>query len=328
MVENNNMTWEEFLKSQKEEIRYLKNDKNAMATVREGFERGEGEAGIWHELKKLQRVTPNDAVRDEIRRMYARYRLNPETSDPMRMTKGTPEDILTDYSPGNAFFNEMEKVVGLYLARMDGAYKIWEEKTEPLREEWLKNGYKDSLAQRGSLAIRNAWSDEKESIEKIKTLTNDWERLESNGLLSNVVNMGLSSKFMEEVKKNPVLQAYLPAKLVDNLATRWSAPFYNEVRAFYKTNPEEFQKFFLAEKYLPKEAENKLKLMQSAATKLKNDAEWDLKLRSNPEKADIINQRRAAQRAQSEKNARGTSQHQPKVHKSASKRSDMGMEQI
>ena len=84
----------------------------------------------------------------------------------------------------------------------------------------------------------------------------------------------------------------------------------------------------MAEKYLPKEAENKLKLMQSAATKLKNDAEWDLKLRSNPEKADIINQRRAAQRAQSEKNARGTSQHQPKVHKSASKRSDMGMEQI
>ena len=91
--------------------------------------------------KKLQRVTPNDAVRDEIRRMYARYRLNPETSDPMRMTKGTPEDILTDYSPGNAFFNEMEKVVGLYLARMDGAYKIWEEKNRTIKrrmvEKWL-----------------------------------------------------------------------------------------------------------------------------------------------------------------------------------------------
>ncbi len=128
------------------------------------------------------------------------------------------------------------------------------------------------------------------SLEKMKELAGKWNSLEEHKLLTPAVNLSLSSKFMDEIRKDPTLERYLPSKLVDNPGTKLSAPFYDEVRNFIHNEKEEYEGFFA----IPGD------FRTSAMNKLRTDADRDFKLRSNPKKAKIYGQKLREKRAEIE----------------------------
>ena len=151
--------------------------------------------------------------------------------------------------------------------------------------------YEEKLLQKKRvLAVENAYKNHPKAAARMKELAGKWNSLEEHKLLTPAVNLSLSSKFMDEIRKDPTLERYLPSKLVDNPGTKLSAPFYDEVRNFIHNEKEEYEGFFA----IPGD------FRTSAMNKLRTDADRDYNLRSNPEKAKIYGQKLREKRAEIE----------------------------
>lgn len=210
-------------------------------------------------------------VQDAAGRAFARTLIKSDGSIDPEFGKGLSPNVSMNYEPDNAFFLELEDKVDKYYLNQSSTYKQWAEKVAPKREEYQAK----MLQKKRVLALESAYANRANSAKEMKELANKWENLERSGLLSQTVNISISGKFMSQLRKDPTLERYLPAKLVDNPGTKIAAPFYDEVRNFIQNNKEEYEGFFA----IPGD------YRKSAMNKLRTQADLDFKLRGNPEKA-------------------------------------------
>lgn len=191
-----------------------------------------------------------------------------------------------NYNPDNAFFLELEDKVDKFYLDKTLAYQRWFKNSAPHRAMYEEK----LLKKKRVLAVENAYKNHPKAVERMKELAGKWNSLAEHKLLTPAVNLSLSSKFMDEIRKDPTLERYLPSKLVDNPGTKLSAPFYDEVYNFIHNEKEEYEGFFA----IPGD------FRTSAMNKLRTDADRDRNLRSNPEKAKIYGQKLRERRAEIE----------------------------
>ena len=242
-------------------------------------------------------VEGNREMKEAAGRAYARTFIAEDGSIDPDFGKYLTPDISMNYNPDNAFFLELEDKVDKFHLDRNIAYQRWFKNSAPSRPM-----YEAKLLQKKRvLAVENAYKNHKDAKLRMKGLTNKWESLEAHKLLTPAVNLSLSAKFMDEIRKDPTLERYLPAKLVDNPGTRLSAPFYDEVRNFIQNDKEDYEGFFAI----------KGDFRTSAMNKLRTDADRDYSLRSNPEKAkqygQMLKEKRAKLEAARNKMQKGTS---------------------
>ena len=225
-------------------------------------------------------------MREAAGRAYARTFIEEDGSIDPDLGKYLTPDVSMNYNPDNAFFLELEDKVDKFYLDKTLAYQRWFKNSAPHRAM-----YEAKLLQKKRvLAVENAYKNHNKAAGRMKELAGKWNSLEEHKLLTPAVNLSLSSKFMDEIRKDPTLERYLPSKLVDNPGTKLSAPFYDEVRNFVQNEKEEYEGFFA----IPGD------FRTSAMNKLRTDADRDFKLRSNPEKAKIFGQKLRERRAEIE----------------------------
>lgn len=213
----------------------------------------------------------NNIIKDAAGRGLARTVVDNNGSIQPTTGAGIPNTILRDFRPGNTYFLELEKIVSKFDLDRNIPYQNWYKEVEPELDAYKAK----LLKKRRVINLERAKLERPKAIERMKDLSQKWENYYKHHLLTNPVNINLSGKFMDELRKDPTLEGYLPVNLVDNPGTKLSAPFYNEVINFINNEKEEYEGFYAikGDYRLP------------AMTKLKNDAERDVLLRSNPERA-------------------------------------------
>lgn len=236
-----------------------------------------------------------NVYRDAAARAFARFFVTDEGS----LVPGAGNHIADrdlrnnqEYNPYNAFFLEWEDKVDKFHLDNHPVYQKWLKEWGPEREKFKA----ELLYRKRVMSIQNAYKDHPNAVERMKQLANKWERYEKRGLLNRAVNLSMASKFMDELRKDPTLEKFLPAELVDNPGTELSAPLYNEIRNFIKNEKEDFEGFFAIEG----------DFRRSAANKLRTDSERDLMLRNNPQKIQAYSQALKEQRAKLEEARRKT----------------------
>lgn len=200
-----------------------------------------------------------------------------------------PESVINDHRPENAFFQETIKTNP--LAEQEERLKKTSTYTKTdlglknlIRDiDAFKKGSKEITEKRANIESEKRRIKSKEEADLLrpeykKEMTNlneKWINLKKKGLLTDVMNMALSSKMMELIKKVPDLYEQIPKDIKNSPGLPEAQPFYKEAR-YHINNDGQIFKDILKGKDDPR---------KNQVAKLISDTARDEKLQKDPEKA-------------------------------------------
>lgn len=209
--------------------------------------------------------------REAAARSYARLFVSPYGELHPEAGKFLPIEFRQDFRIESPFFQEWEEKVNPVYLKKNEVYMNWYRKTLADREEYKKTALKEKRIRHYKFAVKYRF----ENIKQMKNLTNQWNKLFDNKILTVGQNSSFAKDFLEIIKKDPTTKRYLPIRIIERPGSKVASPFFDEVRKYFENEKESFEGFFAIK--------NDYRL--PAILELRMEAKRDFEFRRSPDKA-------------------------------------------